>query len=102
MLRGCTVSYVHELGTGDGPFFPGRDSRTDMCGICGIVDYSGAPIDRASLNRVRDSMTLRGPDDCGTQILPFVGLGHRRLSIIDLSSRGRQPMTNEDGSVWLV
>ena len=73
-----------------------------MCGICGIVDYSDRPIDSASVNRMRDTMENRGPDDSGTVVLPHVSLGHRRLSIIDLSSRGRQPMTNEDGSVWLV
>ena len=73
-----------------------------MCGICGIVDYRGQPIDVAQLNRMRDTMSNRGPDDAGTQLLPYVGLGHRRLSIIDLSLRGRQPMTNEDGSIWLV
>lgn len=73
-----------------------------MCGICGIVDYDGRPVDSALVNRMRDAMVNRGPDDAGTQVLPFVGLGHRRLSIIDLSSRGRQPMTNEDGTVWLV
>ncbi len=47
-------------------------------------------------------MINRGPDDADTRVLPYAGLGHRRLSIIDLSPRGRQPMTNEDGSVWLV
>jgi asparagine synthase (glutamine-hydrolysing) len=73
-----------------------------MCGICGIVDYRGAPIDIEAVNRMRDTMINRGPDDAGTQILPFVALGHRRLSIIDLTARGRQPMPNEDGSVWLV
>ena len=73
-----------------------------MCGICGIVDYSGRPIDPAVLNRMRDTMTNRGPDDAGAQFLPFAALGHRRLKIIDLSPRARQPMSNEDGSVWLV
>jgi asparagine synthetase B (glutamine-hydrolysing) len=73
-----------------------------MCGICGIVDLEGRPIDRRDVDRMRDAMRNRGPDDAGTEILPFVGLGHRRLSIIDLSPRGRQPMRNEDGTVWLV
>jgi len=73
-----------------------------MCGICGMVDYGGQPIDATSLTRMRDAMTNRGPDDCGVKVLPCVGLGHRRLSIIDLSPRGRQPMSNEDGSVWVV
>jgi asparagine synthase (glutamine-hydrolysing) len=73
-----------------------------MCGICGIVDYGGQPIEPMLVNRMRDAMINRGPDDAGTRVLAHVGLGHRRLSIIDLSPRGRQPMTNEDGSVWLV
>jgi asparagine synthase (glutamine-hydrolysing) len=73
-----------------------------MCGICGIVDFRGQPIEPGLVNRMRDAMFNRGPDDAGTHVMPFAGLGHRRLSIIDLSPRGRQPMTNEDGSVWLV
>src|SRR5262245_46724105 len=53
---------------------------------------------------MRDTVTHRGPDDAGLYISPDrrVGLGHRRLSIIDLSPAGRQPMTNEDGSVWIT
>src|ERR1700674_4423997 len=73
-----------------------------MCGICGIVDFSDQPIAPTLVNHMRDAMVNRGPDDAGTHVLPHVGLGHRRLSIIDLSPRGRQPMTNEDGSIWLV
>jgi asparagine synthase (glutamine-hydrolysing) len=73
-----------------------------MCGICGIVDYEGRPIAPELVNRMRDTMINRGPDDADTKILPHVALAHRRLSIIDLSPRGRQPMSNEDGSVWVV
>ena len=73
-----------------------------MCGICGIVDYSGGPISPVVVDRMRDVMRRRGPDDAGTTVLPYVGLGHRRLSILDLSPRGRQPMANEDGSVYVV
>src|SRR5262245_57920960 len=53
---------------------------------------------------MRDTMTHRGPDDAGTYMSPDgrVGLGHRRLSIVDLSAAGRQPMSNEDGSVWIT
>ncbi len=47
-------------------------------------------------------MVHRGPDDAGTVIIPYIGLGHRRLSIIDLSPRAHQPMTNEDRTVWLT
>src|SRR6266446_3123851 len=53
---------------------------------------------------MRDTMTHRGPDDAGIYISPDgrVGLGHRRLSIVDLSPAGRQPMSNEDGTVWIT
>jgi asparagine synthase (glutamine-hydrolysing) len=51
---------------------------------------------------MRDVMIHRGPDDAGLHIDGAVGLGHRRLSIVDLSTAGHQPMSNEDGSVWLV
>ncbi len=73
-----------------------------MCGICGILDFTDRPIDTDDVIRMRDMMEPRGPDDAGARVLPRVGLGHRRLSIIDLSPRGHQPMSNEDGSVWLV
>ena len=51
---------------------------------------------------MRDIMSHRGPDDAGLHIDGAVGLGHRRLSIVDLSTAGHQPMSNEDGSLWLV
>jgi asparagine synthase (glutamine-hydrolysing) len=53
---------------------------------------------------MRDSMEHRGPDDCGLHLSPdrSVGLGHRRLTIVDLSAAGRQPMSNEDGTVWIT
>src|SRR5262245_57844168 len=74
-----------------------------MCGICGIVDFEpGRPIAPELVNRMRDTMINRGPDDADTKVLPHVGFGHRRLSILDLSPRGRQPMSNEDGSIWLT
>jgi len=70
-----------------------------MCGIVGIVDTKGqAIIDRDLLHAMNESQFHRGPDAGGLHIEPGVGLGHRRLSIIDLSS-GKQPMFNEDGSV---
>jgi len=102
-----------------------------MCGICGIINFDGSPVDPSVLITMRDVLTHRGPDDCGavllnsnfsqenTKYLNFqevaelntmyvnmnsfnIGLAHRRLSIIDLSSAGRQPMCNEDGSVWIT
>ena len=73
-----------------------------MCGIAGIVDLRGhRPIDPALLSRMTDSLSHRGPDDAGFHLVPGVGLGHRRLSIIDLSG-GRQPLYNEDRSVVVV
>src|SRR5436190_8162837 len=72
-----------------------------MCGICGIFSIEGEPIDVHQLTTMRDSMTHRGPDDMGVFVCSEIGLGFRRLSIIDLSS-GHQPMENEDGSVVLI
>src|SRR5919204_4755114 len=100
-----------------------------MCGICGVWNTDGHPVDPALLVRMRDSLAHRGPDGAGCVFFdvrhpdapPLVlrdragdaarpaegpgrhslGLGHRRLSIIDLDT-GDQPMANEDGSVWAV
>lgn len=70
-----------------------------MCGIVGIFNLkSEEPIDRELLHKMNETQFHRGPDAGGLHIEPGVGLGHRRLSIIDLSS-GKQPMENEDGSV---
>jgi asparagine synthase (glutamine-hydrolysing) len=61
-------------------------------------------VDEHTVNRMRDTLIHRGPDDAGswTSAHHPVALGHRRLSIVDLSSAGHQPMPNEDGNVWLV
>lgn len=70
-----------------------------MCGITGIIDLSGkSEIDRELLRKMNDTLVHRGPDGSGFHFEPGVGLGHRRLSIIDLEG-GAQPMFNEDGSV---
>jgi asparagine synthase (glutamine-hydrolysing) len=73
-----------------------------MCGICGIVsiDKSG-PIDRDVLLKMTQVMKHRGPDDWGIYIDAHVGLGSQRLSIIDLAG-GRQPIANEDETMWIV
>jgi asparagine synthase (glutamine-hydrolysing) len=75
-----------------------------VCGICGVVAKGPTVVTQALLERMRDSMTYRGPDDAGAVVLDGgrVGFGHRRLSIIDLSPAGHQPMANEDETVWLV
>lgn len=73
-----------------------------MCGITGIFDTRGKrDIDRAVLHRMNESQFHRGPDEGGLHVEPGVGLGHRRLSIIDLST-GQQPLYNEDGAVCVV
>ena len=74
-----------------------------MCGIAGIA--ARAPVaDRAVLGAMRDALRHRGPDDAGSWWSPdgCVGLGHRRLSIIDLSAAGHQPMAAEDGRLQVV
>jgi asparagine synthase (glutamine-hydrolysing) len=77
-----------------------------MCGIFGIVSYSG-PVDRKQVQTLTGMLAHRGPDAEGFFFAPqdreiSVGLGHRRLSIIDLSPKGHQPMCNEDETVWIV
>ncbi len=73
-----------------------------MCGITGIFDTRGRrEIDRAVLERMNQTQFHRGPDEGGTHVEPGVGLGHRRLSIIDLST-GQQPLYNEDRTVCVV
>lgn len=73
-----------------------------MCGICGIVRLDGAPVDPCDLDRLTDALTHRGPDGRGTFIDGNVGLGHRRLKILDLSKAAHQPMRSPDGSVALT
>src|SRR6516225_695875 len=74
-----------------------------MCGIAGIYAYHYAAnaVDRVELRRIRDHMAARGPDGLGEWYSQDerVGLGHRRLTIIDLSERGAQPMTSADGKL---
>lgn len=76
-----------------------------MCGIAGIFTFGSSPTDdRATVCRMRDAMTHRGPDDSGLYQSPDrrLVLAHRRLSIVDLSPAGHQPMTNEDGTIWIT
>ena len=73
-----------------------------MCGITGIFDTRGSSeINRVVLQRMNDSQVHRGPDEGSLHVEPGVGLGHRRLSIIDIAT-GQQPLFNEDGSVVVV
>lgn len=73
-----------------------------MCGICGKLNFErNAGVAPALIRGMMDAIRHRGPDDEGLYLGSQVGLGHRRLSIIDLSS-GHQPISNEDGSIWIV
>src|SRR6476661_717767 len=76
-----------------------------MCGIAGQVRLTDGPaIDPQAVRRMTDAVAHRGPDDSGIYIDPVNGackLGHRRLSVIDLAC-GHQPLSNEDGTVWIV
>ena len=76
-----------------------------MCGICGFLRLEGGqPVPDGLLGRMRDLIAHRGPDDAGSFVSTdgWVGLANRRLSIIDLSASGHQPMSNEDGSIWIA
>lgn len=73
-----------------------------MCGICGIFEPGReSGIEREVVEAMARTLHHRGPDDEGVYCGPGIGLGHRRLSIIDLEG-GHQPLSNEDGSVWVV
>lgn len=73
-----------------------------MCGICGIFEYERqTKIPDEVVHRMNQTIVHRGPDSGGVFVGPGIGLGHRRLSIIDLSG-GHQPMSNEDGTCWVL
>jgi asparagine synthase (glutamine-hydrolysing) len=73
-----------------------------MCGICGKLDFRGKYVEKALIDRMTSTLVHRGPDDKGTYVNGQVGLGHRRLSVIDLSNAAHQPMGNEGGTIWIV
>jgi asparagine synthase (glutamine-hydrolysing) len=73
-----------------------------MCGLVGMFDIKGErPIDPLLLRAMNDTQAHRGPDGADIYIAPGIGLGHRRLAIIDLAG-GHQPLFNEDGSIVVV
>ena len=73
-----------------------------MCGICGVLELKGECRDsREHVEAMAQTLVHRGPDDDGYYVNPPVALGFRRLSIVDLSG-GHQPMSNGDGTVWIV
>lgn len=71
-----------------------------MCGISGFMYFDGAPVDEALLREMTGVLKHRGPDEEGVYLGAGAALGHRRLSIIDLSS-GQQPLCNEDRTIWI-
>ena len=75
-----------------------------MCGITGIINFNNAPISENVLIGMSNALSHRGPDDTGVYInkIKTAGLAHKRLSIIDPSSTGHQPMCNEDGTLWIT
>ena len=68
-----------------------------MCGIAGVMNLDGEPVSPVVVRRMTDAVAHRGPDGEGSYTDGFVGLGHRRLAIIDLSAAGHQPMMSTDG-----
>lgn len=83
-----------------------------MCGVCGVVDFSGRPVDAAVIERMAAALHHRGPEATRVFLSPTpgaapttgaaVGLGHTRLKIIDLSDAANHPVANEDGTVWAM
>jgi asparagine synthase (glutamine-hydrolysing) len=72
-----------------------------MCGICGVIDPTGAPVDPAGVRAMLDAMTHRGPDSWGLIEAPGATAGIRRLRVVDLVT-GDQPIRNEDGQIEVV
>ena len=72
-----------------------------MCGFAAWFDPDGRPPERAWLETAADAMRHRGPDDVGLHVEPGAGLAFRRLSIVDVA-HGAQPLSNEDGTIWIA
>ncbi len=72
-----------------------------MCGIAGILHTDGTPVSHDVIAAMTESLAHRGPDGDGVALFDAVAIGHRRLSIIDLEG-GKQPLSNEDGTVWIT
>jgi asparagine synthase (glutamine-hydrolysing) len=72
-----------------------------MCGICGIFNFNkDTPVSKDILTKMNNVLIHRGPDDYDLYLDKFIGLGHRRLSIIDID-KGKQPMSNENNTIWV-
>jgi asparagine synthase (glutamine-hydrolysing) len=72
-----------------------------MCGITGLLNFDKKPINSESLRKMTHALKHRGPDGQGFHIEDFIGIGHQRLSIIDLEG-GRQPLSNESDTIWIT
>lgn len=73
-----------------------------MCGIAGKVQFNGNPVAESLVARMCQAIEHRGPDDQGIHVEPYVGLGQRRLAIIDLNREACAPLSNEDGTIWVT
>ena len=73
-----------------------RGQNSLMCGITGLINLDGASVSPVILKKMTDAISHRGPDGEGQWIEGNIGLGHRRLAIIDLSPAGHQPMISAD------
>jgi len=73
-----------------------------MCGICGIFNKSGSAVEPQLISAMVATIKHRGPDSDGIYCAGPIGLGHARLAIIDLSANAHQPMSNQDGSIWIT
>jgi asparagine synthase (glutamine-hydrolysing) len=73
-----------------------------MCGIAGLIDFSGRPVDRTTIEIMTSALSHRGPDAEGHWVEGNVGIGHRRLSVIDLTAAADQPMVSSDGRYVLT
>ncbi|MGQ0554965.1 MAG: asparagine synthase (glutamine-hydrolyzing) [Nitrospiraceae bacterium] len=92
MSSGYSKRLIYQLREGSDKY---------MCGIVGVFDVKGRSVDPAWIHGMNDSITHRGPDDSGTYVKQSIGLGMRRLSIIDVAG-GHQPVYNETKTVWVV
>ena len=68
-----------------------------MCGLAGVVRWDGESVEREQIQQMTDALAHRGPDGEGHWIGKGVGVGHRRLTVIDLTDAARQPMVSTDG-----
>lgn len=76
--------------------------RIILCGIAGKFDFNGEVVDRTLIHNMCNTIVYRGPDAEGIHTAPYIGLGQRRLSIIDLRDDANPPLANEDQSIWVV